>query len=206
MESPPRRIAIAYATREGQTRRVAEGLARIFESRGAAPTLIDVANAPPAVDLSGYEAAIVAASVHVGRHEPEMARFVVANRPALSGMVSAFLSVSLSEAGVEDEAADALRRAQAALDVRRMINAFLSQTGWQPGWIVPVAGAVAYAAYNPIVRLAMRSIVKRAGGDPRHDREYTDWRQLETFVDSLLARLAEARPATAPGRNPAPAS
>ena len=51
------------------------------------------------MDWSRYETACIAASVHLGRHEREMADFVWRHRDAFEGLSAAFLSVTLSEAG-----------------------------------------------------------------------------------------------------------
>jgi menaquinone-dependent protoporphyrinogen oxidase len=53
------------------------------------------------IRLSVYAAVILAASVHVGKHEPEIVRFVKDHLHELQGMPAAFLSVSLSQAGLE---------------------------------------------------------------------------------------------------------
>ena len=52
---------ILYATREGHTRRMADRLARGLLERGWTAGLL----------LKNYSAAIVAASVHTGKHERE---------------------------------------------------------------------------------------------------------------------------------------
>lgn len=64
-------FAILYATREGQTRRVAEGLADMLRTRGAAVDVFDVAHLPVSFELSQFGSVVLAASVHAGKHEPE---------------------------------------------------------------------------------------------------------------------------------------
>jgi menaquinone-dependent protoporphyrinogen oxidase len=146
---------------------------------------------PGAFSLENYSAAIVAASVHRARHEREIVDFVKKNRAALEGMPAAFLSVSLSEAGAEDETAPAERRAQAGADVRRMIEAFLAETGWHPGRIKAVAGALLYTRYNFLLRFIMKRIASQAGGgtDVSRDYDYTNWANLDEFVDELARAL-----------------
>ena len=183
-------VAVLYATREGQTRRIAEHVAATLRARGFAVDAVDVArDAAANFDASRYAAAVVAASVHIGRHEREMVEFVKARRAALERMPSAFLSVSLSEAGAEDAHATAERRERAAANVKAMVDAFLRETGWNPTHVHPVAGALLYRQYGTIVRLVMRFIARQAGAttDTSRDHEYTNWQALDRFADELAA-------------------
>ncbi len=65
---------------------------------------------------------ICAASVRLGRHEAEMVQFAKRNAASLNRLASAFISVSLSEAGVEDLGAPAEHRAEARADVDSHTN------------------------------------------------------------------------------------
>lgn len=181
------RVAVLYATREGQARRVAEHVATRFRALGATVDLDDVAYAPVDVSLRRYGAIVLVASIHVGRHEPEMIDFVKDHREDLERVHTAFLSVSLSEAGAEMKSASPEQRAKGAADVRGMLEAFCADTGWRPERIEPVAGALRYSEYGFVVRLVMRSIAKRMGGatDTARDVEYTDWESLDHLVDEL---------------------
>jgi menaquinone-dependent protoporphyrinogen oxidase len=204
-------FVVLYATREGQTRRIAEHVAATLRARGATTDVVDVRSLPDWFDLSRFGGAIVAASVHGGKHEQEMVSFVKREREALEKLPAAFLSVSLSEAATEDTSRAPARRKQAADEVRAMVTAFLDETGWHPSRVKAVAGAMLYTQYNLVVRLVMKLISKRSGAtapaDPAHGFEYTDWAALDVFVDEVLstaegtprARAASASP-TAPPR------
>ena len=125
-------ILVLYATREGHSGRIAEHLAAAVRARGLSAQIVDAAHVSTGFTLDAYSAAIVAASVHRQRHEPETIGFVKRHVGELQHIPAAFLSVSLSEAGAEDATAPPERRAQAAADVERMIEAFLAETGWHP--------------------------------------------------------------------------
>jgi menaquinone-dependent protoporphyrinogen oxidase len=183
-------VAILYATREGQTRRIAEHVAATLRTRGFTVEVLEVGRDVSAdFDLTRYAGAIVAASVHIGKHEREMVEFVKSHRAALERVPSAFLSVSLSEAGAEDASATAERRERAAASVKTVVDGFLRQTGWSPTHVHPVAGALLYRQYGTIVRLVMRFIAKQAGAttDTSRDHEYTDWEALDRFADELAS-------------------
>src|SRR6187200_2526707 len=76
----PMRVAVFFATREGQTRKIAEHIDAKLRAHGIGVDLIDVRARQTALDWTQYENAWVAASVHAGLHEREMIRFVRDNR------------------------------------------------------------------------------------------------------------------------------
>lgn len=187
-------ILVLYATREGHTLHIAN---HILQSLFMAGLPVEERNAAALVDeeepldLRGYSAAILAASVHRGRHEPEMVAFVRRHRDTLSRLPSAFLSVSLSEAGAELGSSAPERRARAAADVDRMLASFYAETGWQPSRVSPVAGALQYSKYGPLLRWIMHGIVRRAGGNAEltKDQVFTDWESVDHFVAEFLTLL-----------------
>ena len=158
---------------------------------GRAAEVVDAARIPDGFSLDAYSAAFLAASVHRQQHEKEMIKFVKRHIDELDRMPTAFLSVSLSEAGAEDPKAPLKRRVQAVLDIRRMIEGFLVETGWRPTEVRAVAGALLYSKYNFLLRFIMKRIARRAGGDTdsSRDYEYTDW----AAVDALVEKLAPTR-------------
>ena len=187
------RIAVFYATREGQTARIAEHIAHELQTSNVQVDVFDVKDMGRPVDWASYHAACVAASVHLGRHEPEMITFVKQNRPELERLSAMFLSVSLSEAGAEDPAAPPERRQKAAADVAGLIETFVKETGWRSHHVLPVAGALTYSRYNFIIRFVMKRIARANGAptDASRDYELTDWTTLDRFVrDRLLLTVA----------------
>jgi menaquinone-dependent protoporphyrinogen oxidase len=188
------RIAILYATREGQTLKIAAHLAVLLEARGIDAHVVNVATKVP-IELDGYDGAVLAASIHFGKHEKEMIRFVKEHREALAAMPCAFLSVSGSEAGAENSTAPPVTRARSAAEVERMLEGFFVATGWRPQHVLPVAGAVLYRQYNFLLRFVMKSIARMNGGstDTTADHEYTDWNMLDRFVESFVAQLSKTQ-------------
>src|SRR5687768_5137070 len=153
------RVAIFFATREGHTRRLAARIAADLENSGALVDVYNVRTAGP-IDWSCYSSACVAASVHGGRHEREMIAFVKKYRGELERLSAAFVSVSLSEAGAEDEHRPDDHRRQSAADVQRMIEDFIKTTGWRPARTLAAAGALKYGKYNPLIRFVMKRIAR----------------------------------------------
>jgi menaquinone-dependent protoporphyrinogen oxidase len=70
------RAAVFYATREGQSQRVAERVASDLRARRIEADVINVKDVRGQIDWNAYNGAFVVASVHVGHHETEMTEFV----------------------------------------------------------------------------------------------------------------------------------
>src|SRR3954469_6549052 len=185
--------AVFYATREGQARRVADRVAANLRAQGFDVDLFDVRTVHRPISWAASRTVFVVASVHLGRHERDMRRFAAQYRRELEAAGAGLLSLSLSQAGAQDETAPPERRRQASADVRRMIDAFVADTGWMPGRTLPVAGALAYTKYNFLVKLVMKRIAKQNGAstDTSRDWEFTDWQAVDRFVTEH-ARLARA--------------
>jgi menaquinone-dependent protoporphyrinogen oxidase len=180
--------AIFFATREGQTKKIAEHIALALRAQGIDADLCDVKTLKGPVMWSQYGMAWVAASVHAGHHEPAMMDFVRGHRGNLRRLGAVFVSVTLSEAVAEDVHAPAERRAQSARDARRMIDVFVKETGWKPACSLPVAGALAYTRYNRLVRWMMARIAREQGAptDTSVDHEFTNWPALDRFVGDVV--------------------
>ncbi len=71
------------------------------------------------------------------------------------------------------------------------MDTFFIETGWTPHQAHGVAGALFYTKYNPLVRMVLKRIAKKAGGatDTSRDYEYTDWAALERIVEDFAGQL-----------------
>jgi menaquinone-dependent protoporphyrinogen oxidase len=187
-------LLVVYATREGHTRKIAERVAATMRARNDVVDVVEAASAAAGFDVSRYGGVVLAASLHGGKHEREMVDFVKANHAALDSVPTAFLSVSLTEAGVEDRTAPFERRAKAAEEVKAAVEAFCHETGLHPSRVWPVAGALLYREYGVLKRLVLRMIVQRKGGDTdtSRDYDYTDWEALDRFVRVMAAEMERA--------------
>jgi menaquinone-dependent protoporphyrinogen oxidase len=187
-------LLVVYATREGHTRRIAEHVAATMRARNDVVDVVDAASVAAGFDVSRYGGVVLAASLHGGKHEREMVDFVKANHAALDRVTTAFLSVSLTEAGVEDRTAPFERRAKAAEEVKAAVEAFCHETGLHPSRIWPVAGALLYREYGVLKRLVLQMIVRRGGGDTdtSRDYDYTDWEALDRFVRGMAEEMERA--------------
>jgi menaquinone-dependent protoporphyrinogen oxidase len=180
------RVLIVYGTREGQTRRIATRIADDLRAMNHTVDVLDAASVG-SIDWSRYHAAVVASSVHVGRHAREIVAFAKRYRAELQRLSATFISVTLSEAGAEDPARSDTQRQQAAADVQKMIADFVKASGWTPARVMPVAGALTYSKYNVLVRFVMKRIARKAGAptDTSRDYEFTNWDAVDRFAESV---------------------
>ena len=174
------RVLVAFGTTDGHTSKVAH---RVGEWLHACSHVVDVVNvAQVSPDPTRYDAVVVAASVHAGKYQRAVTRWVQRNSVALNEQPTAFLSVCL---GVlqRDLAVDR--------DLEKIVDRFLTFTSWQPLETRVVAGALKYTQYNWLKRFLMRRIVRQAHGDTdtSRDYEYTDWEDLRAFVRRFSERM-----------------
>ena len=175
------KILVAYASTDGQTRKIGRAVADWCADAGHAVELLPLADAGD-IDLSRFDAVVLAASVHVGHYQKALGEFAAQEAGALAAIPTLFLSVSLAAAGHDAEDWRALDRIGEDL---------WAATGWAPGQVVQVAGAYMPSRYDIFRRFVMRRIVaaKDPGADLDSDIEYTDWPALDGLVDGWLAAL-----------------
>ncbi len=186
-------ILLAYATWNGQTRRIAERIEASLRGAGHTVDVVGVMTGAPAdFDIARYDAAIVAASIRMGKHPPPMIAFVREHRDRLAAIPNMFITVSLSAYGVVDPTASADRKRRAGAEIDKTIARFVKDTGWTPNVTHSVAGALLYLQYGFFLRMLMRFIsgVVGASTDMSRDHEYTDWAAVARYVDEFAARCA----------------
>jgi menaquinone-dependent protoporphyrinogen oxidase len=178
-------ILVAYATSEGQTRKVAEFIAERLRIRGHRVDLVDVATPAAQAVSASYQAAFIGGSVHFDRHQGALQHFVKSNREWLNAMPTAFFSVSM--AAVHDSAGGAAHAQHCA-------DEFIAHSGLEPLRVRLVAGALKYTRYDFFKRMVERLLHKNLPGaqDAAQDHEYTDWADVEAFVDEF-AEAAKGR-------------
>ena len=178
---------VLYGTGEGQTAKVTDRIVEVLSDRGHEATAVNAAEAQN-TDLADYDAVLVGASIHVGKHQPAVVEFVEDNRDALAEKPTAFYQLSLSSATEED-------RAEAA----GYVESFVEATGWTPDRIGLFGGALRYSEYGFLKRLMMKQIAKRKlpDEDVSGDVEFTDWAEVEAFANDVAA-FVEGRLGVAP--------
>jgi hypothetical protein len=88
-------VLIPYGTTEGLTAKISEFVADVIRGHDHKATVVDIKGSR-VPKLEGYDAVIVGASIHMGKHEDHVLDFVRENRDALERLPSAFFSVSMA--------------------------------------------------------------------------------------------------------------
>jgi menaquinone-dependent protoporphyrinogen oxidase len=196
------KAAVFYATREGQAERVAEHIACDLRARHIETDVVNVKHVHDTFGWHEYDAAFVVASVHAGHHEKEMIQFVKHSTPELERLHAPFFSLTLSQAGAEVPNNTPAQRETAHADALRMVEDFTKESGWRPEHALTVAGALAYSKYNFVVKWMMKRIARKAGfdGPPTRDYEFTNWTEVDRFVEASWPDTTSVRAVHAPVR------
>lgn len=179
------RILVLYGTTEGHTEMIATAIGNTLAAQGCDVTIVQAGTLDPRP--ADYDGIMVAASVHRGRYQEAVARWIRAHAVELRSKPTAFVSACL---GV-------LRRdpgVTAELDAT--VHRFTDPLGWQPTIIKTVAGALPYTKFHLLRRWIIRRIAGKAGGDTdtSRDYDYTDWKDLRAFAGAFGRRVAVREP------------
>ena len=169
------RTLIAFATSYGHTEKIARRIAELLDGAVEVVAIRRFRRKPP---VAGYDRVIIAGSIHFGRHQRRLERFVRANRAALDAIDNALVSVSGS-------AIDEDSRPEAEEYVAELTR----RTGWKPRRVLLAGGATTYTRYPFFLRKRIQkaSASSGRGTDMTRDYDYTDWAAVERFVRALSA-------------------
>ena len=172
------RVLVPYGTTEGLTARISEYVADVARSHGHEAETVNIKDSEtPKPD--GYDAVIVGASIHMGKHESYVLDFVRKNRDVLERLPSAFFSVSMAAHDNPEEA-------------EGYIEEFERESGWRPVRVGLFGGALLYTHYGFIKRHLMKKIARDKGNpdtDISRDYVYTEWDGVKRFVEEFLETL-----------------
>ncbi len=177
------KILVLYATKEGQTEKIARTLADHLAMAGVNVTLLDVTDyGAKSIVLGSFDCLVFGASIHIGKIEKSMVKFINNNADIIATMPRSFFLVLMAAA-----TRDAGRREKSLADVRRT---FSQQVKVNFPEIEMIAGALKYSQYKWPVKWLMKRIAGKEGGstDTTRDHEYTDWAQVEAYAQKLAAR------------------
>ncbi len=176
------RILVPYGTTEGQTADIADVVADVLRDRGHEVDTVDIQSLPGTLP-DGYDAVIIGASVHMGKHDKHVVDLVRRNLDTLARLPSAFFSVSLAAHGDVEEAEGYVARFQA-------------ETGWHPDQVALFGGALLYTHYGFVKRHLMKKIAQEKPGelgvDTSRDYVYTEWDAVRRFAEHCAERVEHA--------------
>ena len=175
-------ILILYATREGQTEKVAVQISTHLKKAGAKVQLTNAQDrkATKDMDLEAFDLLVFGASMHAGGLEQELVTFINSHKEQIKPKICSFFLVLLSAATKDSEL-----RAKWLEDARNKINAQI-QVQFQD--VEMIAGALMYSKYSLPLKWIMKRIAQQAGEgtDMSKDYEYTDWKQVSQYSEKLI--------------------
>lgn len=167
-------ILIAYGSTEGQTKKIAGFIETYFNDRGHYAEAWDSNRRMRGIDISSFDAVIIAGSVHQKVHQESLVSFVIAHRSQLIKLPTYLISVSLSIAfeGGEDEAT-------------QYVQDFTHYTEFEPDKITLVEGALKFEEYDFYMGQIVEHVVLEDRETITEDREFTDWDSLKDNLDEF---------------------
>jgi menaquinone-dependent protoporphyrinogen oxidase len=172
--------AVYYATRDGQSRRIAERISlRLAESDIAAPPLDLAVTRLALADLAAASVVVLVAAVRYGRHLPDADRFLSTYQYLNSPPPLAFASVNLTARKPDKTTATG----------NPYLRKIIARHRLTPALAAAFAGKLDYRRYGWMDRQVIRFIMLLTRGptDPDACVEYTSW----PAVDEFAARIAD---------------
>jgi menaquinone-dependent protoporphyrinogen oxidase len=170
-------VLIAYATTEGQTRKITTVIADQARQLGHDVRVVDATREHSDVHPDDFGAIIIAASVHQDRHQDDIEDFVAAFKSILAKKATMFISVSLAAAFEESREM-----------AEKYITGFVESSGWKPDKTLAVAGALRSDEYDYYHQQILEHVVlkDRKVDHLEQDHEFTDWNALARTVEAFL--------------------
>jgi len=166
-------ILVAYATKCGSTREIAEAVAEELRQTGAT---VDLRPAKEVQDLSPYRAVVLGSAVQKFRILPEATRFAAKYREALSQMPTAYFCVCLT---MQEDTPEHRQTAEGYLKPLRDTR--------EPVSMGLFAGKMDYQPMGALMKLFLQRVMHAPEGD------YRNWEAIRAWAKELPSLLAIAR-------------
>lgn len=178
------RIAVYFASRDGQTRKIVDRLAEHLGARDLAVTVVDLAVDPSPVIDARADLVLLAAAIRYGFHLPVARRFLKKLRGSVPDERIAVISVNLT----------ARKPGRQSADGNVYLRNWLKRTGLRPALAAAVAGRLDYPSYRWFDRMMIQAIMSISGGptDAATVIEYTDWAAVERLSEDLAMLLTRS--------------
>jgi len=180
-----RLVALYYATRDGQSRRIAEHISHQLAAASVFATPQDAAKVRVA-DLAGSSVVVLVAAIRYGRHLPEAERFLEVYRSLSSPPPLALASVNLV----------ARKTVKTTVAGNPYLRKFIARHRLAPAVAVAFAGRLDYRRYGWLDRQIIRFIMLLTGGPTAPDTcvEFTSWPAVDEFAARIVVihRAAES--------------
>jgi len=166
------RILVAYASKAGATKTVAEAMGQELGREGAS---VDVVSVQDVKDMRGYDAVVVGSGIRAGNVYGDAVKFLSAHSAVLAGKPVAYFIVCATMQAPTDEN-------------RRTVMGYVDHWKKRVPQIEPIdvglfAGAIDYGKIGLVPRTVLK-LMKAGEGDWR------DWDAIRTWAAELRRKLA----------------
>ena len=165
------KIAILYATVDGQTLKICNVIKEVLEDKGNVVELFSIEDFKG--NVTDFDKFVIGASIRYGKHNPKIIEFINQNKSALDTIENAFFSVNLV----------ARKPEKASPETNPYFIKFLKTIHWIPKTSAVFAGKLDYQKYPFTDRLMIQLIMWMTKG-PTNSKtkiEYTDWDKVKEF-------------------------
>jgi len=165
------KVLVAYASKAGSTREVAESIGKVLVECGAA---VDVHPVQKVKDLAGYQAVVLGSAVRMGRILPEALRFAKKRTKELAEMPTAYFTVSLT---MKEDTPENRAKAALALDPLRRIR--------EPIRLRLFAGKLDVNTLGPVWRFMISRIKDSSMGIG----DFRNWDAIRAWAEDLATEM-----------------
>ncbi|MRI34715.1 menaquinone-dependent protoporphyrinogen IX dehydrogenase [Endozoicomonas sp. OPT23] len=182
------RIAMLFASREGQTRKIIEKIQPLLTKAGHQVDLIQIKPEPREINLKQYDAFFLGCSIRYGKHHRWFCDFVEANADILNKRLCFFFSVNMT----------ARKPNRCEPYMNPYLVKYLENSCLTPDKVAVFGGALKYSQYNFLETQLIRMIMKLNKGptSTESDIEFTDWVKVINFAEDFKLALGKVEPET----------
>lgn len=186
-----RSVAIVYASRYGQTKKIVDRIANELHGSGLEVRTFGDPDRYPS-SLEGYDFVLVGGPVYVGKMLDPLTKWAKAHARELKTKRLSVFSVSLNAADERTTAREA---------DRAILDRFCAQAAIDPYVSRSLKGGLPYTKYGFLTRWLLRRISASAGGptDTQLDYEMTDWDEVVQFAHEAVGETSSLVSATKEG-------
>jgi menaquinone-dependent protoporphyrinogen oxidase len=167
-------ILVAYATRGGSTREVADAIAATLRKQ---ELRVEVRPVEAVDSILPYSAVVLGAPIYYGHWEKEMLRFLGQHTVALISRPVAIFAL-----GPLQNDAEEMKAARIIIDKALV----------QFPWLTPVAGEVFVGKYDPSAMNAFERLLVKLPGSPLRkipSSDQRDWAAIRSWANDLATTL-----------------
>ncbi|MBB4264677.1 menaquinone-dependent protoporphyrinogen IX dehydrogenase [Roseospira visakhapatnamensis] len=179
-------VRVGFASRDGQSRKIATHIAERLQADGLAAETLDLAAPPPVAQaVAGATLMVVVAAVRYGHHLKEADTFLKAYRAHANAPPLALASVNLTARKPEKQTPE----------TNAYIKKLIARHDLRPVVAAVFAGRLDYPRYRWFDRNIIRLIMWLTGGptDGTSTIEYTSWPSVDAFAGDILGAARTAR-------------